>query len=755
MVSADSQEQGLAGGRDPVLTCTAKAMLTRGGILASTALFLAWTPAIAQSADSATGRAAPAQEAAALPSEEGGIEDIVVTAQRRSQSLQDVPIAITALTGEALEAQGISSTDSLQIATPGLVMSRQGTASAPYLRGVGSDSTFTPGFESPIATYIDGVYVTSTGAVMNFSNVERVEVLRGPQGTLFGRNATGGAINIVTRTPSAETSVEGSLSYGNYDTVEAKFYGTTGSDKIAADVAVFMLHQGEGFGFNPVRNQEINRFRTYGIRSKLRLEASDADTITLSGEYTKDKTDLNMWFTFFPGTVGIDGLGQLNPDGDFDSRADADVYNKTSIAGGSLTYEHDFGWGSLTSITAYREVKVPYGWDIDATPLPIVNVAAVAENDSFQQELLLNGKTGRLDWTAGLFYYDSADRFDPLSIIGIFDRFASQGNNSYSAYAQGTYALTERTNVTGGIRYTIDKRDFDKELFVYQTPILISQDAKKDTFKEPTWRIAVDHQFSSDVLAYASYNRGFKSGAFDSNSDLGRSVESEKLDAYEIGLKSDLLDRQLRFNLAAFYYDYTNLQVLTARADGTSDTLNAGSARIKGAEVEAVLAPRLPSGELLITAGLSLLDGEYRDFANAPRLDPVRDPVTGQPLGGNITSPFNAAGFDMVRAPKWTSTLSGSYTIPVSVGELSLNGSWYHSDGFFWSVDGRVREPAYDIVNAQAALQFGRDQQFRVWIFGRNLTDTRYRSQVFSIALGEIVSYAPPRTYGIGAGLKF
>ena len=708
----------------------------RVALLASCAAAFGAVPAYAQDAETAV-------------AEEGGIGDIVVTAQRRSEKLQDVPIAITALTGDTLTAQGISSTDSLQLATPGLVMNRQLLGSAPYLRGVGSDSSLTPGFEAPVATYIDGVYVGAAGgAVMNLSSVERVEVLRGPQGTLFGRNATGGAINVTTRTPSSDPSAEASLSYGSYQTVEGSFYATGGSEKVAADIAGYVIDQGRGFGFNPTQNTRINTLKTWSLRSKIRFAPTENDTFTLMGDYTKDRSTLGLVLTSPPGTILLDGLGRDNAPGNYDARGDFPTKVDTTIWGVGLTYEHNFDWGSFKSITAYRDVNLDYQTDYDLTPIPIVHGVVTIANQSFQQELLLNGETGKLKWTTGFFYYNANDKFDPLTILGVVDRYTKQGNRSYSAYAQGTYALGESTNFTAGIRYTIDQRDFSSKTFAQGTSFMVAQFSGDKTFKKPTWRLSLDHRFSPDVLAYVSYNRGFKSGAFDANTDSQNAVKPETLDSYETGLKTELFDRQVRFNVAAFYYDYKNLQVILGKGDGTSDTINVPSARIKGGEIELLFVPRISFGDLSVNVGVSILDGHYRSFANGYTTTPL-------PTGGNvITQPVDLSGNRMVRAPKWTSTVSASYSIPTGFGEVGVNANWYHNDGFLWSVDGRARQTGYDVVNAQAYVAFGQNERFKLRVFAKNLTNDQYMTQYFPVGSGDFGTYSPPRTYGVGINVK-
>ena len=250
-----------------------KNLMVRGSVATLALAILGSGAAFAQST-------APGADSAA--ENKGGVDEIVVTAQRRAESLQEVPISVATLTADQLGDAGVLRTDALVQLTPGLVITRQLAGATTYLRGVGSQST-QPGVENPVATYIDGVYFPSaTGNIFSFNNVQQVEVLRGPQGTLFGRNANGGLISITTRAPSGEESVEGSIGYGNYNTVTGNLYMTGGSDTLAGDIAIYGAEQGEGFGVNLVTGDDVNRVREVAVRTKLQWTATPDDVFTVA-----------------------------------------------------------------------------------------------------------------------------------------------------------------------------------------------------------------------------------------------------------------------------------------------------------------------------------------------------------------------------------------------------------------------------------------------------------------------------------------
>jgi len=688
---------------------------------------------------------------AAANTQAQGIEEIVVTAQRRAENLQEVPVAITALTGQALASSGISTTADLSAVTPGLVMTSSLARAQPYLRGIGTQGT-QPGEEGSVATYVDGVYYASLAA--NFfalSGVERVEVLKGPQGTLFGRNATGGLIHIITREPQQETFVEGSVSVGNYQTVEGSFYATTGlTDNLAADISIFSVDQGDGWGKNLTTGKEVNIRDEWVVRSKLRWEASSNTVATLSADFQKNDNDLGAVRNIHPDSVGFQGTSYRGTI--YDAQTDIDPYIEQENWGTSLIITHDLANAEFKSTTAYRNADGLTFWDLDTSPIPLIHGALNEETQTFQQEFILTGSADKLDWTTGIFYYEASAEMDDLELFSALvpaqriKRYSEINTESYAVFAQGDYALTERMSVTAGLRYTRDERDvkgYDMASTGNPAPFgtIFRTAADDDTYEKLTYRLALDYQVSDAAMVYASYSRGFKSGMYAGTSPFDPGVEPETLDALELGVKATLLDNRLRFNGAVFAYDYQDIQ-LSSTETGVSRLLNAAEGEVYGADLDVVAIPfaRLPDFE--ITLGVSVLDTEYSDFKDAPYYEPAT-------TGGNVLKVIDASGNDMIRSPDFTTNIGFNYSAPLSdTLRFVANANWYHNDGFYWEPDNRLKQDAYDLVNAQIGFSTV-DDAWRVRVFARNLLDEEYYTLATITGQGDAMGPGAPRTYGV------
>jgi iron complex outermembrane receptor protein len=675
----------------------------------------------------------------------GGIEEVTVTAQRRAESVQSVPISISTVSTGQMEQAVLLRTDDLMQVVPGLVVTRQLSGGTIYIRGVGSQS-IQPGVESPVATYVDGVYYpTATGSIFSFNNVRQVEVLRGPQGTLFGRNATGGLISIKTLMPSAEESMVGSIGYGDYETVTGDLYLNGGSDTLAGDVAMYGTYQGEGFGQNLVTGEDVNYIREVAVRSKVLWSPTQEDRFIFGADWSRDETDLGVVRPVYPGGVLIDGSTYVGQP--YDSRSNYPEEVKVDHWGLSLTYERDFGSMKFTSLSAYRDLVYSFSLDQDSTPVPLVNVNAEEDSHSFQQELILVGETPRFTWTAGVFLFFAENSYNPLAVRSPivpplnFNTVTQQDTQSYAVFTQETFHLGDNTNLTAGLRYTSDERRITGSQVSSATGATLATANDESTFPETTWRLALDHKLTEDVLFYVSYNRGFKSGVYATGSVANRPVEPEVLDAFETGLKSDLFDDVLRLNVAAFYYDYQDIQ-LNRIEQGAGILLNAAEGEAYGGEVEATFAPRLESAMLEINANLSLLHTEYTSFPDGPTFTP-------NPGGGNIPGVADLSGNEMIRSPGFTFNFGVAYSAPVGKGSIELSANYYRSDDFKWEPDGRLTQPAYDVVNAQIGYAFGHDQRYRFRLWGKNLTDSLYYTYAIESVLGDSGGAAPPRTYGL------
>jgi iron complex outermembrane receptor protein len=678
------------------------------------------------------------------------LEEVVVTAQRRSESLQDVPIAITATSAETLERSGVTNAQEIEIVTPGLSFATVGSYAQPRIRGVGTSADAAT-LENPVAMYVDGVYYAhQAGSVLSLNNVEQVEVIKGPQGTLFGRNATGGLIQITTRRPTQESTGRFSVGYGNYDTFTANAYLAGGiTDKVAADIAIYYRDQGEGYGVNRATGQDVQIMENLAVRSKWIVTPSDATTLTFIVDAARD--DGAIALAPAPGTTPLGG-GTLLPAQDVDTPAP--YKNRNEQAGASLKIEHSFSPFDFVSISAYREnddvVYFP-----NATNNPATMTLVTLDDDHFKQasqELqLLSNKDSSLVWTTGVYFFWSEGGWKPVGISGqpvaplnSINISDTQKTTSAAVYGQGTLELATDTNLTLGARYTWDKREWEGTVAI-DAPFPIpsfSDDGELD-YEKLTWRVALDHRFSPEVLAYVSANRGFKSGGFNDSVVPAAVYEPEELDAYEIGLKTQSADNRLRFNAAAYYYDYQNIQVARYQ-NGNIVIYNGAGAEIYGVDADAEFQV---TRQFSLGMGLSVLHNEYTEFPNA-------DITTPLPGGGTLFEIGSAKGNKLSNTPDFTVNVSADYNVPLSAGGLDFNVTYYYNDGWYGNPDNRLQQPSYQILNAQA-MWTSADDAWRVSVYGRNLLDEEYAVFLSAQANGDSFQYAPPCTYGFSVERRF
>ena len=733
-----------------------------------TALAVALAIFASEAATAQTGPTASGQAEVPQSADNSQIRDIVVTAQRRAQKLQDVPIAVNAISGEAAMNAGITGTVALQQSVPALQISRNANGATPFLRGIGS-SIGNPNGEGSVAIYVDGVYQPAANSnVFEFNNIERVEVLKGPQGTLFGRNATGGVIQIVTKDPSQTPEMDVSFGYANYETVTANAYVAGGiAENLSAGVSLLYKNRNEGWGTQLLTGLETPGGREFAVRGKLLLTPGDDTEIRLAGDYSKSRNAISLYQPV-PGAANI--VGQGYP-GRYNTTAGFHQDSKYTSRGASLTINHDFGAVQLASISAFKRVNGSYSVDQDVSPVPLVTGFLNSRNKMYSQEVhLLSASDSRLQWLVGAYYINYSAKFSPLLLRGLafdptnpdagIDAATGTRARSVALFAQATYPIDDNTNLTAGFRYSWERTRYEGSFLVGGTNIIIvpiNGVPARSTFSygKPTWRISLDHKFAPDVLGYVSYNRGIKSGSFGIGSNPTKAdgltpldpYQPEQLDAYEVGLKTEFLDRHLRLNVSGFYYDFKNIQF--QKVENASVVIfNGPSARSYGAEVdlEARVTPNLT-----LTAGGSYLHTRIGDFPGAPNTQ--RDPVTGLNNGGDPT--FNAKGNRLPFAPKYSVSAGFTYNIPTNIGTFDVNGHLYYNSGAFSEIDNRLDVGSYEIVNASVGwTDPGNKLSIRLW--GKNLTKTYYYVQLSGIAdLTDIGAPNEPRTYGATARIQF
>lgn len=751
---------------------------------ASARLSLILLTGVAAAALSATPSVSLARQAATPEPSSAMIEEVVVTAQKRSENVQDVPIAIAALNGEQLKATGVTDTSDLKAAVPALNFTvAAGGYGLPRIRGVGATGQG-PGLENPVAVYIDGVYYgASTSVLQSLYDVDQIAVLKGPQGTLFGRNATGGLIQVSTLGPSHTPTARAEVGYGNYGAVTTSAFVTGGlSDTLSASLAGQYDKRSEGFGKNLFTGNDVQDGRGWMGRAKLLWEPRDATSVLLSGDFNGRISSEPAFRTFSINALGQDVTKQivnLGGDPDRDIYADVDPYLKLRQIGASATVNHDFGGANFKSITAYRKTNLHSAFDPDGTTLARTIVENTQYDKQFTQEINLVSKSDRaFKWVLGAFYMKGAAGSDPGRTTGLFI-FGGKGYSdiinevkldSKAAFAEATYTFGEATNLTTGLRYTSDERELMAYGVTYNgntqvTTTSAATNAEK-TFNKLTWRVSLDHRFSDSLLTYASYNRGFRSGTYIPQATPIVLLQPDVVDAFEVGLKSDLFDRRVRFNAAAYYYDETNIQLMQV-ISGVQNVYNAEGARLYG--LDADVQWRVTSN-FRVFGGFTVLHGRYKGFKNAIISTPYPLPAgfvippgqtclgtNGSPfaqLGGNCLLQGDASGNRLQNTPALTFSLGGSLDIPTQIGKLTLAGNYYYNDGYVGTPDERVVQPHYTTVDASVMWRHPSDKVFaRLW--GKNLTDAFYRTQIGASNSGDNGTNAAPRTYGVTVGVDF
>jgi iron complex outermembrane receptor protein len=672
------------------------------------------------------------------------IAEVVVTAQRREQSAEKVPIALSVLTADSAQKLGVTSTQDLAVSVPGLSYTQELSGASFYIRGIGKTDA-NPGQELPVAIYVDGVYLaTPTGGVFALNNIDRVEVLKGPQGTLFGRNATGGVIQVVTKDPKQTPSADGYIGYGNYKRTEASFYGTTGiTNDLAADIAAYYTGQRDGWGHNITTGSSVYKPRELDLRSKWLWTPSEKTSVTLTGNYSNVYTDIGSDITDYPGSIGF--AGHTNP-GFYNIDSEINPFNKYHEWGTALTVKQDMSGARFTSISSYQDLQEQVLYDGDGTSVFNFVAGRNYPAKTFTQELqLLSPADSRIQWIGGLYYLNQTAGLEPLFLYGPglgagpafrLDRYSSQHTDSYAVFGEATTPIiNDDTHLTTGARYTIDKRrvhaqDYDNFGDVYAP---VQQQAK---WSSPSWRLTLDHQFDRNIFGYLQYSRGFKSGQFNVTVPSNPPVKPETLDAYEIGLKSSLFDKRLVVNVAAYFYNYSNIQLGDVTPSGIV-TYNAAKARMKGFDGDLELSV---TNNFSLKGGLAYLNGMYTSFPNAPEYIPA-------PGGGNMPITIDASGKSLINAPKWEGTLAAVYLIPTAMGNISLSTQYVRSSGFYFATDNRVKQPAYGLLNATGEWK-APTEVWGIRLWGKNLTRAKVVSYSGETAYGDVYSVTPPLTFG-------
>jgi len=742
--------------------------------------------------------AAPAQQTFALDSDEFVLEEVVVTARKREESIQKTPVAITAVSGEELQQKGALDLADLNDSAPNLIFTSgagiAGTASTAnvFIRGVGQ-SDFVVTVDPGVGIYIDGVYYARTvGATLEVLDLAQVEVLRGPQGTLFGRNTIGGAINVITKQPSFDQ-------FEGWTTATVGQRGHLGiqaalniplADNVAARVSVLRrVRDGYAkalqYGDLMLGNDNVS-----AVRGQLRWDPSERVKFNLSADYTRLDDHGAAWVPDYFDTyeepfehifaylanqvdtgqpIGDPDLSPCTPEG---QRTDprcvgpvqlpADPYatnntfrdakgnliwpfSRVQNYGTALAATFDLGVTTLKSISAYRKLQSSFVRALNHTPFMVFqNTTDVFDTKQFSQELQLTGKAERLNWLLGAYYFTEDGRevdtvINTINLVFAGLPFGARPNDefivknkSFAVFGQATYDLSDTWHLTGGLRWTDEKKDgyTDADL----------PDGRRGHFtidpikdSELTPHLSLSHDFTGTILGYVSYSRGFKSGTFSTRTpdptlylnpdgSFGKLpvASAEKVNAYELGLKSDLLDRRLRWNAAVFRTDYSNMQINGIQAPGSPNVVafNAGAARLQGFETELTA---LVTRHLTLRSNIGLLDSKYTRINPSVRV--LQDAMLN-------------------RAPKYQIGVGGDLTFPLRSGHIRASLDWYFVDDIALDSDTHIKEgndpaiwryrsiqPAYDYGDCSLAY-VSAGKAWEVALYVKNVSNTLYRTAI-------------------------
>lgn len=743
------------------------------------------TPVLAQ--DNAT--------AAAERDDSDGVQTIIVTARRREESAQSTPVSVSAISGEQLETLNIQRIDGLTQLAPSLRVTQasgSGTAPAVYIRGIGTLSTALY-VEPAVGVYVDGVYTPRpSGNTFDFPDIASVEVLRGPQGTLFGRNTTGGAIMLTTRNPTNDAGVKATFGYGSDNDMSSSAvvqFGQIAGTPFALKIAG-QIRSRDGWVESPTVSDSKwgGALYNYGAGAALRGELGDGFSVDLRGRYNRVNT-YTGWEALAGSTVGRTYFvnsgntnGPVYPIGvgprDYSYRDPrTDGLSQVKSYGGVLTVEKEFSDAfAIKSITGLNYIRqnlrgnlgggatrgVVANPRVAGQPIEWVSAHTTTANpgrqSQFTQELQFLGEVGDFNYLLGAYYWDEKVNETITTIINSpisaaaairLDRSTNYviPSKSYAGFGQIGWKPSfagGRLEIVGGLRYTKDKKSLTSRSVSTTIATTTTTQNRRDSWDNIGWLGSLSYQVTPDILFYGRASSAYRSGGYNAPTVGAAPFDPETAKSYEVGFKSDLFDRHVRLNVSAFQTDYSDLQVNGYNiATNTNQLTNAGVARYRGFEVEGQVA----FGGFRMDANLGHVDPEYKEYILA--------------VGG---VPTNVAGLaEFANVPHWTYHVGAQYAVPLSEAlTMTLRGDY----------SGKSNAPTYTLIsqapntaqvplvgkenNVSARAIFNlvtRDsRKVTLQVFGENLTNNRYLT--FASDFGAILSgtYNRPRSYGVSLG---
>jgi len=747
------------------------------------------------------------------------LEEIIVTAQKRSESVQDVPISITAITGEELNKRGLS--DFTQIAQTvanfDLPVSNVSRNVSVRIRGIGSSGT-NPGIESSVGVFLDGLYQPSGAQILGeLSDIQNVEILRGPQGTLYGRNTPVGAVNATTRAPQQEFESVFRGGFGNYEQRWLNGYvGGSLSETVSGRLS-FWTRDRDGYDKNLFTGKRINSAETRGARTKLLFQPNDNLDLTLVAGYSVSDKECCIAEQINPtGPLGIATQGFLDaqeaagtPFLNFDdsdhvvnANETPDDHTETKVL--SLTADWQLlGGHTLTSISGYQDWDNQVEVATDSHTADILKVWQNQRNEILSQEFRIASPGGeKFDYLAGLYLYQQETTFTEKFLVtdNISSRtFANpnapfclpanggcstvvgdnggslfeQDTDSVAVYANGTYHINDQWNVTGGLRWSQDEKDFDVNHFNDPTngPVInvfifrpIDPDADSRKEEKVTWSANSRYNLSDDVMLFGTISTGFKSGGFNSRRlPVGSSLEfdAESATSYEFGIKGFFADRTVMLNATAYHTTVEDFQETALAPTGTGFIVsNAGEQQVQGIEADFRFSP---NDNFSMDGGIAFLDSEYTDFEGAQC-------GLGETPDDPVTKTCDRTGQTPSNSPEWSLNLGLQWDQEVSDGlglRLRADYNWRDDQNITRvTQDSTADIDAYGLLNLRAALGSS-DGGWEVEAFVNNVADEAYFVQAARQPLGALISaggfagaggsvgwYGAPRTFGLQFTLR-
>jgi iron complex outermembrane receptor protein len=769
------------------------------GALASVSILALATPALAQNAQPAA-------------TDNGGVVDIVVTARRRNESIQTTPVSITAITTAGLEAKATTNIGDLQGAAPNLLITQQNSgaqAANLSIRGM-TYADIEKSQDPTVGVVIDGVFIgTNTGQLLDFFDIGSIEILRGPQGVLFGRNTIGGVINITRSAPKDYFGAKIEADYGSFNTWSGKAVVTGPIVKGLLDFKAFYMHgESDGFYTNAASRKHVGGYRNdnYGLAFKLTPAPNFDATLTLEQQrqyFDVVNSNITRSGELFCGFIPAIQCNR-NTAHNLYTVYNSPASSKYRAPAATLAMNLDAGGLKIASITSYREGHEDQTQDFDASTTDLYYTHRVQNYWQFSQELRASGNLGKtLDFVAGAYYFQSAYDFVQYTRLFAFNpalnpdvadtnpQLSNPKSKSVAFFADFDWKFAEKFRLSFGGRYTHDTKSLYN---AFKTGGVINNGAPA-SFNKFTPKVSVDYRPDNNTMVYASWSRGYRSGGFSPRASTAAQAaiayQPENVDSYEVGAKLTMFDRKLVFNIDGFVEKYKNMQQNTTIPGGPTGnqtvTGNVGAANIKG--IEADFTAR-PTPDFKLNGSIGILDSKFKGFIAGNALSNVLPTYVGtvpaNVAAGSTTVQLDYSANNMIYAPKVTASLNAEYTWHLGRDTMKFNWGYRYIAAYDQQIslgaitgalptvvagnvvqpasplvvhgnDARVRTTAQNLLDASATYNFNlSNTKARVTAYVRNLLDHRGTTAAFTVAgLWSFASAQEPRVFGVQLGFEF